>query len=47
MNMRELDSLVDKVMINEYKNEIKILKDKNLNVVKEIELLRKEMEIFF
>lgn len=45
--MRELDSLVDKVMINEYKNEIKILKDKNLNVVKEIELLRKEMEIFF
>lgn len=41
MNMRELDSLVDKVMINEYKNEIKILKDINLNVVKEIELLRK------
>lgn len=45
MNTRELDSSADKATINEYKNEIKTLKDKNLNVVKEIELLRKEMEI--
>ncbi|XP_068706499.1 uncharacterized protein [Montipora foliosa] len=45
MKTRELDSSADKATINEYKNETKTLKDKNLNVVKEIELLRKEMEI--